>query len=146
MQWPGFWITLQQDFQPSPLSTSGFGTIRPTLTTRCWETDSYVTLQSLLSFILWRFTVNNNGNPDAAKEAIGTLPERISNDCFPQRTIHEICTQSHRFHDIHSPTGTGVDILLGGFLLASLFRPPAPEYLVIPAGRLRQQIAYDFAR
>lgn len=74
------------------------------------------------------------------------LARRISNDCFPQRTIHEICTQSHRFHDIHSPTGTGVDILLGGFLLASLFRPPAPEYLVIPAGRLRQQIAYDFAR
>ena len=40
-----------------------------------WETDSYVTLQSLLSFILWRFTANNNGNPDVAKEAMDTLPD-----------------------------------------------------------------------
>lgn len=35
-----------------------------------WEADSYITFQSLLSFILWRFTANNNGNPDVAKEAI----------------------------------------------------------------------------
>ncbi|GAB7329342.1 hypothetical protein MBLNU13_g01137t1 [Cladosporium sp. NU13] len=40
-----------------------------------WETDSYVTLQSLLSFFLWRFTANNNGNPDVAKEAMDTLPD-----------------------------------------------------------------------
>lgn len=40
-----------------------------------WESDSYVTLQSLLSFILWRFTANNNGNPDVAKEAMDTLPD-----------------------------------------------------------------------
>lgn len=73
-----------------------------------WETDSYVTLQSLLSFILWRFTVNNNGNPDAAKEAIGTLP-----DAF--RTTASLSEPYTRF--VLNPTAFTIYIVLQALVL-----------------------------
>lgn len=40
-----------------------------------WETNAYNTLQSLLGFVIWEFSENNNGNPAVSDpEAKGQMP------------------------------------------------------------------------
>jgi hypothetical protein len=40
-----------------------------------WQANSYSTLKSILAFILWEFSANNNGNPVvSASEAAGQVP------------------------------------------------------------------------
>lgn len=39
-----------------------------------WESNAYTTLQSMLAFILWEFSINNNENPALLSEQSGQRP------------------------------------------------------------------------